>query len=118
MIVSEQAPLAYFHNLGPAGHFVTLQLEGAAPEQPRSGRARVSLVAGGRRQFAERIAGGSYLSANDHRLHFGLGESRSVESIEVRWPSGHVDRYAGLAADAGYLLRENVGWAMPTDRGR
>jgi hypothetical protein len=52
------------------------------------------------------VGGSSYLSANDHRLHFGLGDATRVESVEVRWPSGRVDRYAELAADAGYLLRE------------
>jgi hypothetical protein len=107
LIVSEHAPLAYFHNLGPSGHFVTLQLEGATPRSNRDAvGARVILNAGGRRLFAERIGGSSYLSANDHRLHFGLGEVTRVESVEVRWPSGRVDRYGGLAADVGYLLRE------------
>ena len=33
------------------------------------------------------------------RLHFGLGEATRIETIEVRWPSGHVDRYTDLAAD-------------------
>ena len=56
--------------------------------------------------MAQRVGGGSFLSANDGRLHFGLGEATRVETIEVRWPSGHVDRYAGLEADAAYLLRE------------
>jgi hypothetical protein len=58
--------------------------------------------------MAERIGGSSYLSANDHRLHFGLGEATRIESVEVRWPSGKVDRYSGLAANTGYLLREGL----------
>ena len=56
--------------------------------------------------MAERMGGSSYLSASDHRLHFGLGDSVLIESVEVRWPSGRIDRYTGLAADRGYLLRE------------
>jgi hypothetical protein len=109
LIVAEGTPLAYFHNQGPSGHFVALQLEGAAPRSNRDAiGARVTLTAGGRRQTAERIGGSSYLSANDHRLHFGLGEATTVESVEVRWPSGKVDRYSGLAADMGYLLREGL----------
>jgi tetratricopeptide (TPR) repeat protein len=109
LIVGEGGPLAYFHNHGPTGHSITLQLEGAPPRSNRDAvGARVTLVAGGRRQVAERIGGGSFLSAQDHRLHFGLGDSALVESVEVRWPSGRVDRYAGLAADRGYRLRE--GW--------
>jgi tetratricopeptide (TPR) repeat protein len=109
LIVSERTPLAYFHNEGPSGHSITLQLEGAPPRSNRDAvGARLTLVAGGRRQVAERIGGSSYLSANDHRLHFGLGDSSHVESIEVRWPSGRVDRYTDLAADRGYRLREGA----------
>jgi enediyne biosynthesis protein E4 len=109
LIIAERTPLAYFHNEGPSGHFVMLQLEGAAPRSNRDAiGARVTLTAGGRRQMAERIGGSSYLSANDHRLHFGLGAATRVESVEVRWPSGQVDRYSGLAADTGYLLHEGL----------
>ena len=107
LIVAEGEPLAYFHNQGPAGHFVTFKLEGRAPGSNRDAvGARLTLTAAGRRQVAQRIGGGSFLSASDDRLHFGLGEATSIERVEVRWPSGHVDRYIGLAADAGYLLRE------------
>jgi hypothetical protein len=62
---------------------------------------------------AERIGGSSFLSAHDHRLHFGLGGTARVESVEVRWPSGRVDRYAGLAADRAYLVREGRAEASP-----
>jgi hypothetical protein len=114
LIVGSGQPLAYFHNRGPARHFITLQLEGAAPRSNRDAvGARVSLTAGGRRQVAQRVGGGSFLSAQDHRLHFGLGEATRVESVEVRWPSGRVDRYTGLPADAAYLLREGRCQAIP-----
>jgi hypothetical protein len=107
LIVGEGSPLAYFHNQGPYGHFIVLQLEGTASRSNRDAvGARVTLTAGGRRQTAERFGGGSFLSAQDHRLHFVLAEATIVESVEVHWPSGRVDRFTGLAADAGYLLRE------------
>ncbi len=69
--------------------------------------------AGGRSRVAWRYGGGSYQSASDPRLHFGLGEAARVESIEVKWPSGRVDRYGPLAADTGYLLREGQAGALP-----
>jgi hypothetical protein len=107
LIVAAGGPLAYFHNQGPAGHYVTVQLEGAVPGSSRDAiGARVTLTAAGRRQVAQRLGGGSFLSASDSRLHFGLGEVTQIEAIEVRWPSGHVARYSDLAADAAYLLRE------------
>ena len=83
----------------------SLRLEGAASNRDAVG-ARVAVVAGGRRRVAWRIGGGSYQSASDPRLHFGLGDAPRVESVEVTWPSGRVDRYADLPAPSGYLLRE------------
>ena len=107
LIVGERAPLAYFHNIGPAGHFVTIKLEGAVPRTNRDAvGARVVVIAAGRRQVAQRLGGGSFLSACDGRIHFGLGESARIDAIEIRWPSGHVDRFTDLAADRAYLLRE------------
>ena len=70
--------------------------------------ARVTIAAGGRRRVSERIGGGSYQSASDPRLHFGLGTSEQVESVEVRWPSGQVDHHEGLIADREYRLREGT----------
>jgi hypothetical protein len=59
--------------------------------------------------MSERTGGGSYQSANDPRLHFGLGTAAQVESVEVRWPSGRVDRHEGLIADREYRLCEGAG---------
>jgi enediyne biosynthesis protein E4 len=57
---------------------------------------------------AQRYGGGSYQSANDPRIAFGLGAATSVESVEIRWPSGTVDRHVGLKADRFYRLREGA----------
>ena len=62
--------------------------------------------AGRTRQVAQRLGGGSYQSASDPRLHFGLGHAARIDRLEVRWPSGRVDSFRNLAADTGYLLRE------------
>jgi hypothetical protein len=57
---------------------------------------RVRLVAGGRTQFRDAIRGSSFLSSEDPRLHFGLGHSQRVDTLEVRWPSGGVQRLIDL----------------------
>ena len=62
---------------------------------------------------AQRCGGGSYQSAGDPRLHFGLGDAARIEAVEVRWPSGIVDRFGDLPADTGYLLREGDREATP-----
>src|SRR5262249_5921643 len=90
LLVAQAGPLAYLHNwTTPAGHALTLQLEGTASPRDAVG-ARVTVIAGGRRQVAWRFGGGSYQSASDPRLHFGLGDTDRIDAIEVSWPSGQV----------------------------
>jgi enediyne biosynthesis protein E4 len=107
LMVSHNEPLIYFHNRTESDqhHFVTLRLQGKTSNRDGVG-AVVTLVAAGRKQVAPRLGGGSYQSAGDPRLHFGLGTSDRVESVDVRWPSGRVDRFRNLAADRGYRLIE------------
>jgi hypothetical protein len=105
LVLGQEAPLAYFHNRTPGGHFLVLRLEGTASNRDALG-ARVAVRAGARCRVTQRFGGGSYQSASDPRLHFGLGPSMSADLVEVRWPSGRLDRFRGLAADAGYLIRE------------
>ena len=112
MIVPQNAPLAYFHNRGEAGHGLTLRLEGTASNRDAIG-ARVTVTAGGRRQSGWRIGGGSFQSASDPRLHFGLADAAQVDDVEVTWPSGRVTRTGPLPADNGYLLREADATARP-----
>ncbi len=108
VVQSQNEPLAFLHNrTAQSGHWLILRLEGVRSNSDGVG-ARVTLEAGGRRQSSQRFGGGSYQSSGDPRLHFGLGNSERVERVEVRWPSGQVDRYEGLAADRGYLLREGA----------
>jgi enediyne biosynthesis protein E4 len=106
LVLAQDAPMAYFHNRTERSrHFVTFRLEGTDSNRDGVG-ARVVVATASGRQVAQRVGGGSYLSACDGRLHFGLGASTSIELVEVRWPSGRVDRWKNVAADTGYLLRE------------
>jgi hypothetical protein len=113
VIIAHDGPQAYFHNTTRSDrHFVTFRLEGDASNRDGVG-ARVTLTAGGRTRVAQRFGGGSYLSAGDARLHFGLGALSRVDRVEVAWPSGRVDRHDALGANAGYLLREGDPTPMP-----
>ena len=53
--------------------------------------------------------GGSYLSQNDLRLHFGLGKSTKIDSVEIRWPSGKVEMLENVAGDSIYTIVEGSG---------
>jgi enediyne biosynthesis protein E4 len=113
MILAENGPVAFFHNQTKSvGHFVTFRLEGTKSNRDGVGSS-VTLMAGGRKQVAQRCGGSSYQSANDPRLHFGLAKTDRVDSVEVHWPSGRVDIYTGLVADTGYLLREGEPGVLP-----
>jgi hypothetical protein len=116
LILSQKGPLAYLHNRTERpGHFVTLRLEGTASNRDAVGAA-VTVRAGGRNRRSWRLGGGSYQAASDPRLHFGLGDAAQVESVEVRWPSGRVDRFGSLPADRAYRLREGTTEARPEGR--
>jgi thioredoxin-like negative regulator of GroEL len=105
LLLGQGEPLAYLHNRSSAGHCLTLRLEGTASNRDAVG-AHVTVTSCGQPRHAWRVGGGSYQSASESRLHFGLGRNRNVESVEVRWPSGRVDQYRDLRADASFLLRE------------
>jgi hypothetical protein len=60
-------------------------------------------------QFDEVRGGGSYLSQNDLRLHFGLGETKIMESVKIRWPNGNSETLQNISADAIYTITEGQG---------
>jgi len=97
-----------------SNHWVSLELAGAASNRSAIG-ALIKITAGGVSQTDEIHSGGSYLSQNDFRLHFGLGAATTVDKIEVRWPSGAVDRFGPLAADHFYAVLERKG-VVPADQ--
>jgi hypothetical protein len=91
----------------PAAHrWLTLKLLGKDSNSAAVG-ARVKLTAGGISRWEEVRSGGSYLSQNDLRPHFGLGEARKVELIEIEWPSGCRQTLHNLPVDQILTVREN-----------
>jgi hypothetical protein len=71
--------------------------------------ARVKIVTGDHTQIDEVMSGASYLSQNDFRLHFGLGRAKEADLIEVRWPSGLVERFQKVEAHQLVHIREGQG---------
>ena len=105
LVVAQQGPLAYFHNGTAGGHSLTLRLEGTKSNRDAVGAA-VTVEVGEKSYRAWRTGGGSYQSSSDPRLHFGLGDATRVDAVEVRWPSGRIDRYPALEAGRSYHVRE------------
>jgi enediyne biosynthesis protein E4 len=93
---------------GPKNHWISFQLEGVKCNRLAL-NARVHVVAGDLQQLGEVISGGSYLSQNDLRLHFGLGSHDAVDQAQIQWPDGARENLAHLAADRFYVVREGQG---------
>jgi len=73
--------------------------------------ARITVKAGGRTLVDEVRSGSSYISNNDMRVHFGLGATAKIDWVDVRWPSGLVEKFGNLAVDRIHTLREGNGAA-------
>ncbi|MYK51947.1 MAG: CRTAC1 family protein, partial [Gemmatimonadetes bacterium] len=98
---------------GPSGHWIVVKLVGGM-QQMRQGfsnrdgiGAVVHVSAGGEIQVREVRSQSSYLSASDFRLHFGLGNARRVDRIEVRWVSGRVQVLEDVGIDRVVVVEEN-----------
>jgi enediyne biosynthesis protein E4 len=91
-----------------SNHRVVFKLVGTKSNKMAIG-ARVMVKAGKLVQFSEVRAGGSYLSSNDPRLHFGLGAEATMNEVEIRWPSGKVEVMNNIPADFIYTIVEGEG---------
>lgn len=71
------------------------------------GRHQLNAIdADGNKQVFDVTNSGSYLSANDSRVLVGLGEDTSVKAVEIRWPSGKVQKLENLAIDCYHQVSE------------
>jgi hypothetical protein len=87
-------------------HWLTLNLVGSASNRDGLG-AKVRLASdNGAQQTAFVTTAGSYISASDKRVHFGLGPQKKVHLIEIAWPSGTVQKLESIAADQIITVRE------------
>lgn len=93
---------------GNANHWLQIFLIGTRSNRDGVG-ARIRIWAGDLALCDQRKGGMSYQSAQDPRLHFGLGNRKTVDAVEVHWPSGEVTRVGELAADQVVCIKERVG---------
>jgi len=90
-------------------HWVELKLIGG-PKSPRDAvGATVYLTAGGIRQRGDVLSGGSYLSSNDMRVHFGLGDATKIEIVEIHWPGGATEKLDIPTVDRIFTVEEGKG---------
>jgi hypothetical protein len=113
LVVNMNEPPSLFKNFAPKGTAILIEMVGTKSNRSAIG-ARVTVTAGELRQTGEVQSGGSYASQNDFRLHFGLGSAAKVDQIEIRWPSGAVEKLNNLEAGQCIRVREGDGIVKAT----
>jgi hypothetical protein len=101
---------------GNANNSVLIKTIGVKSNRDGIG-ARVKIVSGDLTQIDEVRSGGSYLSHNDLRLHFGLETRTKIDLLEVRWPSGVIDKITNLSANKIFTIKEGKGVVEQKDLG-
>src|SRR5229473_1637352 len=101
-------PTLLLNQGGNNNHRALFKLAGTKSNRSAIG-ARVTVKAGKLVQFSEVRAGGSYISQNDPRLHFGLGPEAKMDEVQIRWSSGKVEVLRDVPADFIYTIVEGQG---------
>jgi hypothetical protein len=105
-VVNLGGPATLLHNVTQnSNHWLTVKLVGKKSNRDGIG-AHLELIADGRKQLAERMAGSGYLSQDDGRVHFGLGMATKIDKLTIRWPSGRQQVFENLAVDRVLTVEE------------
>lgn len=121
-ISNRNAPQIRFlrNAISNGNHFLSVRLEGTRCNRDAIG-ARVELTTvgdGQQKRIKSLRAGDGYLAQSSKWLHFGLGNTTTVDRVVVSWPGGHEESFSGLAADGCFRLVEGTGLAQPIARPR
>jgi hypothetical protein len=93
---------------GNANHWLEVFLIGTKSNRDGVG-STLKLTSEGFTQMKQRQGGSGYMSASDPRMHFGLGQRRSIESLEIAWPSGTVNKLTNVPIDQIITVKEGTG---------
>jgi hypothetical protein len=104
----DSVPMILKNEGDKSNHWITLEL-GAKQGNPLAIGARIKITTGKIIQTEEIRSGGSYLSQNDLRVHFGLGAATKIDSIEVRWNSGKIETIKDVEVDKFLAILEGEG---------
>lgn len=110
VVANNDGPVQLLHNQAAKGtHWITLRLKCPRLNQFAIG-AKAALIRNGKQGPWREVRGdSSYLSANDLRVHFGLGANAGLDAALVEWPDGSREKFAGMKADRIVTLRQGSG---------
>ena len=103
-----QAPQLLRNDGGNKNHWLEIKLIGSRANRDGIG-SRVSVQAGKSIWVDQAKSGGSYQSAHDPRLHFGLGQATKLDAVRINWPSGTVTVLSNVPADRVLTVKEGTG---------
>ena len=95
-------------------HWVAIRAIGTKSNRDGIG-ARISVKVGTRTLVDEVRSGSSYDSNSDIRVHFGIGAATKIDSVQIRWPSGLVERFENVPANSIQTLKEGTGAAVAAE---
>jgi len=108
VVTSSNGPAWILLNETPAkNHWISFDLEGVKSNRDAIG-ANIRILTAAGSQSTTVTTAGSYQSSSARRVHFGLGDERTVQQIEIRWPSGVVQSLTGVPADQNVKVRETA----------
>jgi hypothetical protein len=105
----DNAPVLLRNINGDNHHWVELKLVGSHKSPRDAVGSTVYLTSSGIRQRGDVISGGSYMSSNDQRVHFGLGDATTVDQAEIHWPSGAIEKLKLPSLDRIFTVEEGKG---------
>jgi hypothetical protein len=106
VMTTNGGPAVLLRNDGVTNHSLRIRLEGTRSNRDGFGAA-VRVTAGGETQSQMLRSGSSYLSQSERILTFGLGPRTQADAVEIRWPSGQVDRMSNVKAGAVVTIKES-----------
>jgi enediyne biosynthesis protein E4 len=113
VVTTNDGSVHVLHNeTATSNHWILLKLVGHKCNRDAIG-AEVTLVTAAGSQYATVSTTGSYLSASDKRVHFGMGQDRIAQRIEIRWPSGIRQALKDVPADQILQIDEPVAPSTP-----
>ena len=107
-------PSLLVNQVRSANHWIAIRTVGTKSNRDGIG-AKITLKAGTRTFVDEVRSGSSYISNSDIRVHFGLGSTTKVDSIQIRWPSGLTEQFGGLPVDTIQTVKEGSGVPVPSE---
>jgi hypothetical protein len=107
---ANQCPLLYHGVSEGSGNWVEFKLTGTKSNRDAVG-ARIRLTTGGLTQIREIDGGNGYAAQSMRRAHFGVGKAARIDEVEVRWPSGLVEKIGGTAINSVNRVVEGRGSA-------